>query len=156
MQLLPERYSLRSLPAVSFSTLMELYESNYIRFRRLAPSLDRLSGSVTLSARGEPDLHLTILDRARFTTTVMLAHQSSEDDGELGERHELHLRVYHDARLAEALPCPMNATEEEPVCELVERWKRNRFLYKWLAYNLSCGYRLGDTAKSRPILNSLP
>jgi uncharacterized protein len=154
MQLLPERFCLRSLPAMSFATLMELYESNYIRFRRLAPHLDALPNSAILIARGEPDLHLTILGRARFTTTVMLAHASDESDAGVAESHQLCLRVYHDARMAEALPQAQNPLADEHVGDLVERWKRNRFLYKWLAFNLARGYRFSDGAKPRAIFSS--
>lgn len=135
---------LERIPTRSFATLMELYESNYILMRRLAPGLRALDGHAVSSVAGGVDLHLKTLACSPYTTTLAMSHWF-EHDPEAVEP-DLLIRVYHDAKLAEVLP-------DTPVEQftlwrgappdrrsLVWRWELNRFLNRWLRYCLSEGH----------------
>ena len=95
----------------SFVSLMTLYESNFIRLGWLAPDLRRLSGSLTSEVAGEPALELSVVEQCRYTTALQMTYLFGE--GERAEREPgLEIRVYHDARLAEA--CGTGAAPSAP------------------------------------------
>ena len=127
----------RNLPG-----LMALYEENYMRLRRLIPRLDAIHGSAVSCVEGCIDLHVTVLERARYTTTLHLTYVF--DDGE-GIRHEpdLRVRVQHDARTAEAMELHIGRGRYhfDARRTLQRSWERNRFLHKWLGYCLHRGHR---------------
>lgn len=124
----------------SFAALMEIYESNYIQLRRLCPALNDLPGACVSRVSGAMDLHLRIMERCRFTTTMLLTY--AFDDPVEGERlnPNLLLRVYHDAHQVEVLSrrCRLRGdvsfSRLDPHNALECRWRLNRFLYKWLRY----------------------
>ena len=113
---------------VSFVSLMTLYESNYIRLRRLAGDVRMLSGRLLSSAPRECDLHLTVVEHSRYTSILRLTYLFQDASGPVADP-DLELRVYHDARLAEASGCGRG-----------ERWLRNMMLNKWLDYCTDCGH----------------
>ena len=87
-----------------FVALMGLYESNYLRFLRLAGDPARLSGTLISRVDGDCELQLAVLEH-------MPLHQHADADlpaaapaaGRRCERlPDLRLRAYHDARLLEA------------------------------------------------------
>jgi uncharacterized protein len=131
----------------SFAALMELYERNYIALRRLCPVLDELDGVSVSSPDGTSALHLRLLERTRYTTTVEL----SQRIGDAGKTPTLPVRVYRDARQAEVLvsgvhPEGLNC---EPVAEGGQRelalsWHANVFLHEWLRHCLGQGHRFGE------------
>ncbi|MGI9303589.1 MAG: DUF1249 domain-containing protein [Gammaproteobacteria bacterium] len=125
----------------SFADLMELYETNYIYFRRLCPDLGAVGGRAVSRTDGALDLHMDILERCRYTTTVRLTHHLCGHDG--GERSspDVQLRVYNDARQAEILTGNGCEQGDDGSC-LLQRWRLNRFLAKWLGYCLHQGHRL--------------
>ena len=137
MQLLSERPNLRSLPAVSFATLMELYEANYIRLRRLIPDLEHCAGHTVSRIPDGLDLHLRIVERSRFTTTISLNHGFEGGGLDASPMPAMRIRIYHDARLVEALS---GDTSVAPSL-LHHRWKCNRFLQHWLSHCLSRRHR---------------
>ena len=85
----------------SFVSLMTLYESNFIRLGWLVPDLRRLRGSLTSEVAGEPVLELSVVEQCRYTTSFQLTYLFGEGDARSREP-QLDVRVYHDARLAEA------------------------------------------------------
>lgn len=108
----------------SFVGLMALYESNYLRLKRLIPDLERLDGCFRSRVAGDCDLYVDILEHSRFTITMSLTYRF-QDDGDGRTVPDMAVRVYLDGRLAEAM-C---------LCERLEtRWKRNVVLNKWLEY----------------------
>ncbi|WP_455386173.1 DUF1249 domain-containing protein [Acidihalobacter prosperus] len=135
----------------SFAALMELYERNYIALRRLCPALDELEGVTVSSADGAAALHLRLLERTRYTTTVEL----SQRIGDAGRTPTLPVRVYRDARQAEVLvsgvhPEGLNC---DPVADGGQRdlalcWQANLFLHEWLSHCLGQGHRFGETPVS--------
>jgi uncharacterized protein YqiB (DUF1249 family) len=142
-------------PPRSFAALMTLYESNYIRLRGLIPCLVDLArrGSDIVSHVPEDlPLHASIRESSRYTNTLQMTYFFDESEGCIADP-DLHVRVYHDARMAEVLACgtslrhPLFGAFE--VCrgsELERRWSRNMMLNKWLEYCTDRGHRLGPPA----------
>ncbi len=91
----------RSRPR-SFVSLMTLYESNFIRLSWLALDVQHLPDSAVSRVAGDCELHLAVLDRSRYTTTLSLTYRFNDTGRSIAEPN-LELRVYHDARLVEAL-----------------------------------------------------
>jgi len=131
----------------SFVSLMTLYESNYIRLGWLAPELRRLRGSLVSRVMGEPALELSVVEQCRYTTAFQMTYLFGED-GELERVPQLDVRVYHDARLAEACgtgPGPIHPRLRRlagvATATRGERWSCNMLLNKWLEYCVECGHR---------------
>ena len=118
----------------SFVGLMSLYDNNYRRLQRLLGGFLPAPGEALVSrVRGDVALHIHGLERSRFTHTFRLTYLF-EDVRE----PDLIVRVYHDARLAEA----MNGAGMQ------ERWARNLMLNKWLEYCHERGHRFGPVEVS--------
>lgn len=133
---------------------MTLYESNYIRLGWLVGDLRALAGTQRSCVDGDCELKLSVLERGPYTTTVALTYVFAEGDAVV-EDPNLEIRVYHDARLAEArtdAPRPthaaLRALRERALREaseeaLGQRWARNMMLNKWLEYCRDRGHRFG-------------
>ncbi len=138
-------YRIQSPKPRSFVGLMDLYETNYMRIRRLCPELHRSSKHVVSTVPGALDLHLKVIERCKYTTTVILTYYFQDDAGNCAPNPNLKVRVYHDARQAEVvsrcfrrLGIEIGKHDFAGESELINRWKLNRFLYKWLGY---CRYQ---------------
>lgn len=124
----------------SFSGLMDLYERNYMLLRRLLPAMLPADARQVSQAAGALDLHLHVSERFRYTSELSLTYRFEHGDGQVLLEPDLHVRIYHDARLAEVMvarlrhapPYRLGAAEE--ASELYARCRANRFLYKWLCY----------------------
>lgn len=152
MQTVRSQYAVAQPGARSFSGLMDLYELNYIRLRRLLPEADRLGGSaVSVVPRGL-DLHYRLIDRCRYTRTFVLTYRFDEAGG-VQLAPDLQIRLYLDARLAEVIsgvlhrhyvhrdrPRPEEAMVDPGMGPVTARWQLNRFLYKWLNFCLKQGH----------------
>lgn len=94
--------------------------------------------------KGVPDLYMRVLERHNYTTFLQLTYLLGPER----EQHpNAHIRVYHDARMAEATSfSPEQGIErfagpDLPVRGLVERsWRMNRALLKWLEYLVAEGH----------------
>jgi uncharacterized protein len=151
------RVSWRARPG-AFVSLMTLYESNYIRLGWLIDNLAGRRGAELSRVAGDCDLELSILERSRYTTTLMLTYLFPERDG-LAADPALEVRVYHDARLAEAreaAPAPAHAALARIRGEALElmsagrqdgRWARNVMLNKWLEYCVDRGHHFPCVAR---------
>ncbi len=145
----------------SFAALMELYENNYIYLRRLVPQLDgRRDAQVSSVDRG-PDLHLEVIERCPYTTSLLLTHRFPRHRGEEA-LPDLKVRIYHDARVAEVLMASASPSASIPPTEpqhaggtLAWRWAANRFLNRWLRYCLGEGHGFpvdeGSWGQDRPL-----
>jgi uncharacterized protein YqiB (DUF1249 family) len=138
--------SWRARPA-SFVSLMSLYESNYIRLGWLISDLATVSGSAVSTVEGDCPLHLTVEERSRYTTTLMLTYVFDGDSAIVTDP-DLQIRVYHDARLAEVQSCAtwhrhsmLESIRSELARALGDRWLRNIMLNKWLDYCVERGHR---------------
>jgi uncharacterized protein len=136
----------------SFVSLMTLYESNYIRLGWLVPGLARLRGSLRSEVAGEPALELSVVAQCRYTTALQLTYLFGEGTNAAREP-ELEIRVYHDARLAEA--CGTGSLPAHPGLRRLAaavppsrgaRWSCNMLLNKWLEYCVGSGHRFAVPA----------
>lgn len=138
---------------------MTLYESNYIRLGWLVGDLRALDGEHRSRVDGDVELKLTVRERGPYTTTLALTYVFAADDGTTArtvEDPDLEIRVYHDARLAEArtdVARPAHpglrrlrdrAAREAENSALGQRWARNMMLNKWLEYCADRGHRFGS------------
>jgi uncharacterized protein YqiB (DUF1249 family) len=137
--------SWRARPA-SFVSLMTLYESNYVRLRGLVGDVRGTAGNAVSRVPGDCDLHLETLDRCPYTTMFRLTYVFEEASAPVADP-DLEVRVYHDARLAEASHCGrwvrhpgLAAIRSRASAALGERWLRNMLLNKWLDYCLDRGH----------------
>lgn len=132
----------RFLHRRSLSGLMSLYESNYRLLTKLIPDLASIHHPLISSLPGAPDLHLEVEERGRFTTTVHLSYFFVNESGERRAEPDLLVRLYHDARQAEAMLCRIRRVRsgQPAVSALRCKWDANLFLEKWLVYALSQGY----------------
>jgi len=139
----------------TFDGLMDLYERNYIRIRRLIPHMPA-AGEETISALPDAlDLHLHVLERFRYTTELHLSYRFERADG-IALEPDLLIRVYHDARQAEVTAARLRHWPEfqgeaqPPQPTLQSRWHVNRFLYKWLNYCLYQGHSFAHYRPDEP------
>jgi len=129
----------RDVNARSFSGLMELYEQNYIRLRNIAPDLS-VANEMISSVPGHQDLYLSITQRCKYTTMLRLTYKFEEAGQPLFEP-DLHLKIYHDARVIEVQQFNSRTRGPLHIAKMIEqKWMMNRFLYKWLGYCLYQGH----------------
>ena len=69
----------------SFVGLMSVYESNYLRLLNLIPDLERIDGCFRSRVAGDCDLHVEILERARYTVTLTLTYYFQTDNGRVAD-----------------------------------------------------------------------
>jgi len=140
---------------------MELYECNYIKLRNLAPELETLPVLTISKAPGALALHLTIVERCKFTTTVNLTYSFSDSRGAY-PAPDLQVRIYHDAQVAEVISCGRRRGRRQAQYNrlhhrysLLEKWRMNRFLQKWLGYCLMQGHHFHPGKPRQDIRTSL-
>ena len=138
----------------SFVGLMTLYESNYIRLGWLAVDLRGLAREQRSRVVDDCELKLTVLERGPYTTMLQLtyAFAPAADGAGWPDAPDLAVRVYHDARVAEAHAFGAAASRpagRAPVDggDLGSRWARNVMLNKWLEYCVDRGHRFGPTLR---------
>ena len=149
----------------SFSGLMTVYESNFIKLSRLFADLDALSAESSRISHSSQDLdlHAEVQLREPYTTTLRLTYWFEEGFEEgptegFGEAFDagsaepvpdpdLIIRVYHDARLVEAVAgredhqhAKLREIALRHSLELGRRWRNNIMLNKWLDYLLDMGH----------------
>ena len=123
----------------SFAGLMELYEQNYMRLRQIAPDLS-VADEMISSVPGHQDLYLSITERCKYTTMLRLTYRFEEAGKPLFEP-DLHLKIYHDARVVEVQQFQSRSRGPLYLANMIEqKWRMNRFLYKWLGYCLYQGH----------------
>jgi hypothetical protein len=120
-------------PPRSFVSLMTLYESNYIRLGWLIHDLNSIEGHLVSRVGEDPALHLQVSERTPYTLLFNLSYRLDQL-----QVPDMQVRVYRDARLAEAHSCAGAPTEGG---ELQKRWARNMMLNKWLEYCAGRGHR---------------
>jgi uncharacterized protein len=133
----------------SFTGLMTIYESNYIKLSQLTTAFDWSGWSMVSSSPRDKDLYAQLLRREPYTTTLKLTYWFEEAEGVLVPDPDLILRVYHDARLVEAVSGRDRHTHHklrelagDSGAELDRRWRINMMLNKWLDYLFDVGHCL--------------
>ena len=131
----------------SFVSLMTLYESNFVRLGWIVADLQALADHSVSRTRGDCDLHLNVVERARYTSVLRLTYEFGEE-GAVIRDPDLEVCVYHDARLAEVRSfcgfvrhSHMARMQMEVKRELDQRWSHNMMLNKWLEYCAERGHR---------------
>jgi uncharacterized protein YqiB (DUF1249 family) len=133
----------------SFTGLMTIYESNYIKLRQLTADFDWSGESMLSSSPQDSDLHAQVLRREAYTTTLRLTYWFEEQPGKCVPDPDLVLRIYHDARLVEAVAGgdrhyhqKLRELAAGRDSELDRRWRINMMLNKWLDYLADVGHAL--------------
>jgi len=136
----------------TFTGLMTLYESNYLRLGWLIEDLERIAPAQVSRPPGDLPLFLDLLDVSRYTTTLRLTYFFDEDGQSVADP-DLVVRIYHDARLVETLNCTarhrhslLGRFRTAPGQEMRRRWDRNMMLNKWLEYCSEIGHRFRSEA----------
>ncbi len=123
----------------SFSGLMDLYEHNYLRLRKIVPDLEIADEMISVSP-GHLDLYLSVSERCKYTTMLRMTYQFQQN-GKMVCQPDMHIRIYHDARIAEVQDrLDRKHRRIYSGQTLEQKWKLNRFLYKWLGYCIFQGH----------------
>ena len=124
--------------------LPELHTSVFRALNLLMPDGLGRSDCLVSSIDGGPDLYMQVIERHDYTTFLRLTYIIGDN-----QQHDpnAHIRVYHDARMAEATAFSPEqgiqrlAGPELPMHGLVVRnWRLNKALLKWLDYLLDQGH----------------
>lgn len=131
----------------SFSALMLLYESNFLKFSALVGTLDDGHHKWISRVRGDNDLHLERIQAEAYTMTYRMTYWLREPGKAEAKDPDLTVRIYHDAAQAEALSCQyghrhrlLRELASSHRGELSRRWQINMMLNKWLDYLLDSGH----------------
>ena len=125
----------------SFSGLMEMYEGNYIRLRKLLGNKDDMPVVAVSRIPKGMDLYLQVLEKTKYTSTIALTYYFSDVKEGFLAYPNLKLRIYYDALQAEVMSHTYKRRDPnfhvfnhqlDP--SLLKRWRMNRFLFKWLSY----------------------
>ena len=134
----------------SFTGLMAVYESNYLRLLQLLPELERLDGCFRSRVAGDCELYVDILERCRYTVTLSLSYYFDSGDEQIADPDML-VRAYLDGRLADVMSMSgchrhseLRRLAREHRAELDARWRRNVVLNKWLDYLMHQGHLVLD------------
>ena len=140
-----------------FGWLMGLYAENYTRLHALFDPAS-LPPGVHLSSVGDGlDVRVEIIEQHRYTTELRLTY--AMPDPVTGEPDpSAYLRLYNDARQAEATHCYVGRRWQDvigmyppPAQVIGHRMRMNTFLGKWLEYLADRGH---GTATLRPCKKS--
>lgn len=136
-------YGLEDVDRRGFVGLMDLYENNFIRFKKLVGDIEQLNTNSVSQVFGCMDLHMFIEDCGKYTTDIKLTYAFAEQDSIFFEP-DLKCRIYNDADVIEVLAGHLkhgkHRLDHLPAASLRLKWKLNRFLYKWLGYCLYLGH----------------
>ena len=134
--------------------LIDLYERNYRCLEQLLPELDLPFDHAVSKSPTDLPLHLMAVERAPYTVELRLTYEFRDADG-LRFSPDFWIKVYRDARVAEALHCTQRPPwlaqaggDPEADVYLHEQWGRNLMLGRWLDYLLHHGH--GFTHAARP------
>jgi uncharacterized protein len=132
---------------------MHLYESNYLRLHWLFEDASVLYDTQWSRVVADLPLCLEVIERSRYTTTLRLTYYFEDDRGLVADP-DLTIRIYRDAKLAEAMACrrqhlhrALRYFDTAPGDELNRRWARNNMLNKWLEYCHDHGHRFNGRVK---------
>jgi uncharacterized protein YqiB (DUF1249 family) len=138
----------------TFTGLMTLYESNYIKLHQLASTLEWPADAIVSSSPRDNDLYVELVRREPYTTTLRLTYWF-DDAGVPAADPDIVVRIYPDARLVEAVSsgeahrhAKLRELAKRSNDELDRRWRLNMLLNKWLDYLFEVGHTLGGTERT--------
>src|SRR5918993_4005206 len=139
----------------TFTGLMTLYESNYIKLHQLAAALEWPADAIVSSSPRDHDLHAEIVRREPYTTALRLTYWFLDSGGVSAPDPDIVVRIYHDARLVEAVSSreahrhtKLRELAGTSNAELDRRWRLNMLLNKWLDYLFEVGHNLGHAERA--------
>ncbi|MGD8384625.1 MAG: DUF1249 domain-containing protein [Lysobacterales bacterium] len=138
--------------------LQEVQGEIYQRMMLLIPEHVSFYDSFQSHVQHSPLLKMDVLERHPYTHFLRLTYQFEHADGnEIAP--DAHIRLYKDARLAEATSfnplqgCQRVAHPSLPHQYLLQRsWRLNLALHKWLDYLLQQGH---NVASMRPVSDGI-
>ena len=165
IQTLKQGRTLASPLPNSFAGLMEMYEGNYIRLRKLLGDKNDIPVvAVSRIAQGM-DLYLQVLEQTKYTSTIALTYYFSDVNEQFLAYPNLKIRLYYDALQAEVMNQAYRRREPDFQAfnhsydpSLLKRWRMNRFLFKWLAFCDRQGHSFqagNQTAKNQLITKNV-
>lgn len=132
-------------------------ETNYARLIKLMPHRETRNAWI-FAIEANPEawkMRITILERARYTTTVSVIRQDADEHPWL-QLPNLTVRLYHDASIAEVLAWDehkkLQVRYQYPNKNMYladEKTQLNGFLGEWLALCLAHGHALDDALLKR-------
>lgn len=147
---------LRAARKPDFERLMKLYGEIYRQLGLLFDDHDLEHRRYLSEVPGELPLYLEVTERHRYTTFARLSY-FIEHDGVASLDPDAHLRIYHDAHVAEATHCYPGEVNQPRFGALVPsadvflyRWRINRFVDRWLEYLARQGHGLNSMRPARP------
>ncbi len=130
-----------------FGRLMEIYADNYWRLGLLFDDMQLERDRMISTVSDQLPLYVEITERHAYTTCARLSYAIETHQGIVSLDPDAHIRLYHDARVAEATHCYPGSVNQPlfgalvPVSDVVEhRWRMNMFLDKWLEFLLQQGH----------------
>lgn len=126
----------------TFAGLMELYESNYIKIKKLCANFKNLDEHSVSQIEKGLDLHLRVLERNKYTITINLTYAFANLPEEPRNYPNVVVRIYFDAMQAEVLHrvTRLKSPNSGNRSHLRNKWRDNRFLFKWLTFCLHQGH----------------
>lgn len=112
-----------------FVQLMGIYERNYERLMHLLGDPSRLVPEQILELPGLPPLSVEVRARSRYTIELLMGHRFEDE-----MLPRLMIRLYHDAKMVEAVAADARRFPSRPLARLPGHWNANMLLYKWLEY----------------------
>ena len=138
----------------TFTGLMTLYESNYIKLHQLASTLEWPTDAIVSSSPRDNDLYAEIVRREPYTTTLRLTYWFADAGASVADP-DVVVRIYHDARLVEAVRsgdahrhAKLRELAKSSNDELDRRWRLNMLLNKWLDYLFEVGHNLSGAGRA--------
>jgi len=120
-------------------SLLAIGDHNYARFMRLLPDCDTAALSYDFCVEALLSYSITIVDCARYTTTVEVKQIAEQLPNFL--KPSMTVRLYHDAKSAEVISCQdvgnLKASYEYPNLHMHqknEKFMVNVFLSEWLQF----------------------
>jgi hypothetical protein len=139
----------------TFTGLMTLYESNFIKLQQLVAALEWPGDVLVSSSPRDHDLYAEIVRREPYTTTLRLTYWFQDGGGTAVPDPDIIVRVYHDARLVEAVSSrdahrhtKLRELAGSSNAELDRRWRLNMLLNKWFDYLFEVGHRLNSEERA--------
>ena len=144
-----------------FGWLMGLYAENHSRLRALFDPVALAPGIHVSSVGDGLDVRLEIIEQHRYTTELRLTY--AMPDPVTGEPDpSAYLRLYNDARQAEATHCYVGRRWQDvigmyppPAQVIGHRMRMNTFLGKWLEYLADRGHGTGSLRPCEKICDGL-
>jgi len=140
--------------------LMALQEEIYRQLVLLIPDAIAHHDHLKSRVSGSPPLHLQVFERHPYTTFLRLTYAFEDGDAQV-HNPNAHIRVYHDARVAEvtsfsgAQGVRRFASPYLPARNVLLRsWRQSRALDKWLSYLLHQGHTVDSMLPGEPLSTS--